>query len=155
MTKIDKNFSYYPDHRNYEFDKGLAIEELVALYDILQQKNYLYVEEELAFRNGFVERKNYGKEYATRLDKECVLICNYMCQGKQKGRYTFGYNDDLGDEEDSVIFLAMEKYNYKTIEEQWAFKKGFVARRKFGTRVLRNHYTCFGMIDDPYHTKVN
>lgn len=138
LTKINPNLSSWEQPGRYtaHSDERLSHEEQIAIFNALLEKNYPSIEEEWAFRNGFVTRKNYGKEYIQVLRKGCVVIFNYRCQGNQEGKYTIDYDDDLGDEEEAIINFNMREYDYKTIEEKWAYMRGFIERRKFGTRYL-------------------
>jgi hypothetical protein len=145
FTLIDKSVSiqagrYYPC-----LDRDILEEERKNIFECIQERPFRTIEEEWAFRNGFIARKYYGKPYIIVLRKECILLCNYKCQGNEQGKYHVGYDDDLGDEETSIINYKLSNFNYKTQEETYAFKKGFIARRKFGTRYLefQNRYGRF------------
>lgn len=117
-------------------DSEIIEEERKSVYYCLKDKRFKTIEEEWAFRNGFVFRKNYGRPYFRMLREECILLCNYKCQGNEQGKYHVEFNDDLGDEEEGVMKKGLDKFNYTSHEEVYAFKCGFIARRKFGTRYL-------------------
>jgi hypothetical protein len=136
MTKIDFNSCLQEGRYHASGDYALLHEEQIAVFNALKKNNFQSIEEEWAFRNGFIERKQHGQEFLRVLHKDGILIGNYKCQGRQKGMYRVEFDDELKLEEEPLIEKTMKKYKYTTTQEKWAFRQGFIARRKFGTRHL-------------------
>jgi|GEM_PF-3667999 hypothetical protein len=63
----------------------------------------------------------------------------------QDGRYYPDFDNELSYDEKVEISKAMHNQNFKTLEEEWNFRNGFVAFKKFALiniqKMIYTHHT--------------